>query len=148
MPARALDDREAYAVPYGHIAVAQLGLQMGNLRLALDAAHRALISAQATRAPLEEGAAQRSLGQVYEAMGTRGEAEAAFRSSLGVLEQIQCPPELGQTLLAYGRFRQGDKAREDITLIKRALTVFEEMDATGWSEEARAALDLAESHRQ
>jgi DNA-binding winged helix-turn-helix (wHTH) protein/tetratricopeptide (TPR) repeat protein len=148
MPTRALDDREAYAVPYGRIAVAQLRLQMGNLRLALDAARQALISAQETRAPLEEGAAQRALGQVYEAMGTRGEAEAAFRSSLGVLEQIQCPPELAQTLLAYGRFRQGDKAREDMTLIKRALKVFEEMGATGWIEEARAALDFAESHRQ
>src|SRR5262245_7397705 len=148
MPARGLDNRVAYAVPYGHIAVAQLRLQMGDLHLALDAAHQALIAAQRTRAPLEEGAARRTLGQVYEAMGTRGEAEAAFCSSLGVLKQIQCPPELAQTLLAYGRFRLGDKARGDMTLIKRALKVFDDVDATGWIEEARAALDLAESHRQ
>jgi len=148
MPARALDDRAAYAVPYGHIAFAQLRLQMGNVNLALDAAHQALRSAQETRAPLEVGAAYRTLGQVHEAMGTRGEAEAAFRSSLGVLEQIQCPPELAQTLFAYGRFRLGDKAREDMTLIERALKVFEEMGARGWIEEARAALDLAESRQQ
>jgi hypothetical protein len=42
----------------------------------------------------------------------------------------------------------GDKAREDMTLIERALKVFEEMDATGSIEEARAALDLPERHRQ
>jgi tetratricopeptide (TPR) repeat protein len=148
MPARALDNRAAYAVPYAHIAFAQLRLQTGDLDLALNAAHQALISARESRAPLEEGAAHRTLGQVYEAMAIRGEAEAAFRSSLGVLEKIRCPPELAQTLLAYGRFRLGDKGREDITPIERALKVFEEMDAAGWIEEARAALDLAESHRQ
>jgi hypothetical protein len=81
-------------------------------------------------------------------MGTRGEAEAAFRSSLGILERIQCPPELALTLLAYGRFRRGDNAREDLALVKRAIKLFEEMGATGWIEEARAALNVAESHRQ
>jgi hypothetical protein len=136
-------------VPYGHIAVAQLRLQTGNLDSALDAAHQALTSSRRARAPLEEGAAHRSLGQVYEAMGApRGEAEAAFRSSLAVLEQIQCSPELAQTLLAYGRFRRGDNAREDLALVKRAMKLFEEINATGWIEEARAALDIVESHRR
>ena len=76
------------------------------------------------------------------------EADAAFRRSLEVLEEIQCPPELAQTLLAYGRFRQGDNALEDRGLIERALTLFEEMNATGWIAEARAALGspLALSH--
>ena len=80
------------------------------------------------------------LGQVYEAMGAGADAHNAFRDSLEVLEKIQCPPELAQTLLAYGRFRRGDNALEDRAMIERALALFEEMNAPGWIEEARAAL--------
>jgi hypothetical protein len=58
-----------------------------------------------------------------------------------VLEDIQSRPELAQTLLAYGRFRRGDNAREHRALIERALQLFEEMNATGWIQEARAALN-------
>jgi hypothetical protein len=43
-------------------------------------------------------------------------------------------------LLAYGRFRRGDNALKDRALIERALSLFEEMNAIGWIEEARAAL--------
>jgi hypothetical protein len=60
-----------------------------------------------------------------------------------VLDAIQSPPELAQTLLAYGRFRLGDNSQEDRALIERALRLFEEMKATGWIEEARAALAAA-----
>ena len=56
---------------------------------------------------------------------------------------MQSPPELAQTLLAYGRFRRGDNTQEDRTLIERALRLFEEMGATGWIQEARAALAAA-----
>jgi hypothetical protein len=42
--------------------------------------------------------------------------------------------------LAYGRFRRGDNAQEDRPLLERALHLFQEMKATGWIEEARAAL--------
>jgi hypothetical protein len=73
-------------------------------------------------------------------MGDRAEADAAFRHSLEVLDTIQSPPELAQTLLAYGRFRRGDNTQGDRALIERALRLFEEMKATGWIEEARAAL--------
>jgi hypothetical protein len=76
-------------------------------------------------------------------MGDRAEAEAAFRRSLEVCEKMQCPPELAQTLLAYGRFHRGDNAQADRALIERALRLFEEMKATGWIEEARAALAAA-----
>jgi hypothetical protein len=76
-------------------------------------------------------------------MGDRAEAEAAFRRSLEICEKMQCPPELAQTLLAYGRFRRGDNTQEDEALIERALRLFEEMKATGWIEEARAALAAA-----
>jgi len=60
--------------------------------------------------------------------------------SLDVLDEIQSRPELAQTLLAYGRFRRGDNRQKDRILILRALRLFEEMGATGWVEEARAAL--------
>jgi hypothetical protein len=43
-------------------------------------------------------------------------------------------------LLAYGRFRQGDSTLKDRAMIERAVTLFEEMNATSWIEEARAAL--------
>jgi hypothetical protein len=76
-------------------------------------------------------------------MGDQTEADAAFRRSLEVLDAIQSPPELAQTLLAYGRFRLGDNSQEDRALIERALRLFEEMKATGWIEEARAALAAA-----
>ena len=49
--------------------------------------------------------------QACEAVGDRGAADAAFRQSVEVLEAIQSRPELGQTLLAYGRFRSRDDER-------------------------------------
>jgi len=76
-------------------------------------------------------------------MGKRAEADAAFRRSLEVLEGIQSPPELAQTLLAYGRFRRGDNELQDRAMIERALSLFEEMNATGWIVEARAVLAAA-----
>ena len=89
---------------------------------------------------LEQGAFHRILGEIYRAMGQRDEADAAFRRSLDILEAIQSRPELAQTLLAYGRFRRGDNRQEDRALIERALRLFEEINAPGWVEEARAAL--------
>ena len=92
---------------------------------------------------MEQGAALRVLGQACEAVGDRGAADAAFRQSLEVLEAIQSRPELGQTLLAYGRFRTRDDEPGGRALIERALALFEEMDATGWIAEARAALSAS-----
>jgi hypothetical protein len=57
-----------------------------------------------------------------------------------VLEATQSRPELAQTLLAYGRFRSRGGNGDGRVLIERALTLFEEMDATGWIAEARASL--------
>jgi tetratricopeptide (TPR) repeat protein len=128
-------------MPYPQIALAQLHLAADDLGQALNAAREALSSSKVTRAPLEEGAAHRVLGQVYEAMGNR--ADAAFRRSIEVLEHIQSPPELAQTLLAYGRFLQGNSRRERRAAIERALGLFEEMNATGWIEEAGVALAAA-----
>ena len=73
-------------------------------------------------------------------MGNRGEADAEFRQSLEILTEIQSRPELAQTLLAYGRFQLRDERDAGRALIERALTLFEEMEATGWIEESRSAL--------
>src|SRR5262249_17811921 len=126
-------------------ALAEVHLATGRHDEALSTVRQALTESQRGGFRLEEVAAHRVLGQVYEAMGNRTEADSAFRRSLEALDGIQCPPELAQTLLAYGRFRRGDNEQEDRTLIKRALRLFEEMKATGWIEEARRALSTASS---
>jgi predicted ATPase/class 3 adenylate cyclase len=131
------------AIPYAQIARAQIYLGAGNHNKALDTVLQALANATRRSYRLEEAAAYRVLGQVHEAIGERAEAAAAFQRSLEVLDTIQCPPELAQTLLAYGRFRRGDNTQEDRSLIEHALSLFEEMKATGWIEEARSALTTA-----
>ena len=65
-----------------------------------------------------------------------------------MLKEIQSRPELAQSLLAYGRFRRGDNALEDRALIERALTRFEEMNATGGVADARAVIDGLSPMRQ
>jgi predicted ATPase/class 3 adenylate cyclase len=142
LPVRAVKS-QWMALPYAQIARAQIYLAAGNYSEALDTVHQALAAAVRRSFRLEEVAAHRVLGQIHEAMGDRAEAEAAFRRSLEVLDDIQCPPELAQTLLAYGRFRRGDNAQEDRPLLERALHLFEEMKATGWIAEARIALAAA-----
>jgi class 3 adenylate cyclase/tetratricopeptide (TPR) repeat protein len=132
-----------FGISYAQIARAQIHLTTGRPDEALSTVRQALAAAERGGFRLEEVAAHRVLGQVHEARGDRGEADAAFRRSLELLDEIQCPPELAQTLLAYGRFRRGDNAQEDRTLIERALRLFEEMKATRWIEEAHAALAAA-----
>jgi tetratricopeptide (TPR) repeat protein len=138
-PAR-LYKASAHGIAYAQIARAEVHLTTGDHNQALSTVRQALVAAQQGAFRLEEAAGHRVLAQVHEAMGDRAEAAAEFRRSLEVLNEIQCPPELAQTLLAYGRFRRGDNTQEDRALIERALRLFEEMKATGWIEEARAAL--------
>ena len=125
------------------IALAQLHLAAGDTGQALSAANMALQIAEERRLGLEQGMVHRVFGEINRALGNRAEADAAFRRSLEALDEIQSRPELAQTLLAYGRFRQGDNQQEDRMLIQRALRLFEEMGATGWIQEARAALAAA-----
>jgi tetratricopeptide (TPR) repeat protein len=140
VPFRALGAGDVHGVALSKIALAQLRLAVGDATQALSAANMALGFAEQNRLGLEQGATHRVLGEIHHALGVRAEADAAFRRGLEVLEGIQSPPELAQTLLAYGRFRRGDNTREDRAMIERALALFEEMNATGWVEEARAAL--------
>ena len=149
--ARRLLDRaipECEATSYGHgwhmiflqVALAELELSLGNVPAALIAAHRAVDNAGESHYRMEQGAALRVLGQACEAAGDVAAADDAFRKSAEVLEATQSRPELAQTLLAYGRFRSRGGKSDGRALIERALGLFEEMDATGWIAETRAAL--------
>jgi tetratricopeptide (TPR) repeat protein len=142
-PLRAFGQVGVHGVLLPRIALAQLHLAAGNTSQALSAASAALQIAEEKCMGLEQGMVHRIFGEINRALGNRAEADAAFRRSLEVLDQIQSRPELAQSLLAYGRFRQGDNRQEDRMLIQRALRLFEEMGATGWIQEARAALAAA-----
>jgi class 3 adenylate cyclase/tetratricopeptide (TPR) repeat protein len=129
-----------YPLTYLHLALAQLHLAANELDEALATARAALDLAERSRFRLEIGAAHRVLAQVRATLGDQAEAARAFSSSLEILEEIQSRPELGQTLLAYGRFLARSDALTGRALIERALGLFEDMGATGWIAEARAAL--------
>jgi hypothetical protein len=118
-------------------------LMAGETEASLSAGQRALALAERALHKMEEGAAHRILGQACETKRSSAEAEAHFQRSLGVLRAIQSRPELAQSLLAYGRFKLRDDPAEGGRLLRDALALFEEMDATGWIEETRAALDAS-----
>ncbi|MCP4625438.1 MAG: hypothetical protein GY850_18250 [bacterium] len=144
---RALNESQArsfgpFAVTYLQITAAQLHLALGEPDKALGAARKAIQMAEGSRLRLGQGAANRVLGQVYEASGNREEADAVFYLSMQILSEIQSRPELAQTLLAYGRFKVSNDPAAERVLIERALSLFEEMGAKGWINEALAALDL------
>jgi tetratricopeptide (TPR) repeat protein len=114
-------------------------LAEGQLDDALTSARKAIDFGVQSRFRLELGAAQRVLGQVLEASGDREQAAAALAQSLETFEEIQSLPELGQTLLAYGRFKLADDAAEGRRLIARARDIFARIGAVGWVAEADAA---------
>ncbi|MCZ6758810.1 MAG: AAA family ATPase [Gemmatimonadetes bacterium] len=125
---------------YFQVALSQLKLAKGETEAALNAARQAIAFAGVSTHTLDEGAAHRVLGEVYKTKGNRREADVAFRRSLKVLGEIQSRPELAQSLLVYGRFKRDEDANDGKQLIERALEMFEEINATGWVEEARVAL--------
>jgi hypothetical protein len=139
VPSRAFG-QYAFPMTFAQIALAQVHLAAGDTTEALSVADRALDMAKRGDFGLEEGVAYRVRGQVYQAIGDKAEAESSFRRSLDILEGLQSRPELAQTLLAYGQFRVGDNELQDYALMERALRLFEEMNATGWIAETRAAL--------
>ena len=130
----------AFATAYLTMVRAFAYLTHGDHAQAIAWARRALRLADEGRFTLERGASHRVLGQALEASGQRADAETAFRQSLAILGGIQSLSELGQTLLAYGRFRLADDRDTGRRLIERAAAIFEEIGATGWSAETSAAL--------
>jgi tetratricopeptide (TPR) repeat protein len=136
----ALGASQVWGMVWLQMALAQLSLALDDKPAALAAARRAAELAEKSHFRLEQGAAFRVLGQSYEASDEPSAADAAFRRSLDVLDAIQSRPELGQTLLAYGRFRGRTDRGAGQALIERALELFKAMDASGWIAEARQAL--------
>jgi len=130
----------SYPMSFVQTAVAQLHLALGEPARAVEAAREALELAERGGFRLEQGAAHRILGLALEALGSRKEADSAFRKSREILEAIQSSPEVAQTLLGHGRFLARDDRAAGRALVERALVMFEEMGATGWLEEARRAL--------
>ena len=120
--------------------LSQLQLACGDTQSAIATALLALEFAVSGNYHPEQGAAQRTLGQAYEAAGDRQNAEIQLRKSVEVLGEIQSRPELAQSLLSYGRFKLEDNADKGKRLLKRALRIFEEIDATGWIDETRVSL--------
>jgi adenylate cyclase len=134
-------DSTPYSLTYLTTAAALTRLAGGETEAALETARKALDYADRSRFRLEQGAAHRVLGQAYAATDSPAEADAAFRESLGILEDIRSWPEVGQTLLAYGGFKLRSNLVEGRALIERARAMFEEIGATGWVDEAQAALE-------
>jgi tetratricopeptide (TPR) repeat protein len=131
-----------FALAYLTQAQALLHLAEGQLDDALASARKAIEFGVQSRFRLELGAAQRVLGQVLEASGDREQAGAALAQSLETFEEIQSLPELGQTLLAFGRFKLADDAAEGRRLIARAREIFARIGAVGWVAETDATAAL------
>ena len=133
----------AFARTYLTIARALSHLADHELEAAVRRARRAIELAEPSGFRLEQGAAHRALGQALEVSGQGAGAEVAYRRSLEILENIQSLPELGQTLLAFGRFTLADDVAEGRRLVERSRAIFDEIGATGWSREAADALKPA-----
>jgi class 3 adenylate cyclase/tetratricopeptide (TPR) repeat protein len=131
-----------FSLSYASVARVLVHLADGELADALELARAAVALAERSQFRLEMGASHRALGMAYEARGERAEADVAYRRSLDVLEDDRPRPELGQTLLAYGRFKRADDAAEGRRLLERARTLFTTVDAAGWVAEVDAALAL------
>ena len=130
----------SYPLAFVQTAVAQVCLARREPERAVEAAREALALAERGNFRLEQGAAHRALAMALATLGEWQQADREFRQSLEILQAIQSSPEVAQTLLAHGRLlaEQDPAARQ--ALIQRALSQFEEMNATGWIEEARRAL--------
>jgi class 3 adenylate cyclase/tetratricopeptide (TPR) repeat protein len=129
-----------FALSYASVARVLVHLADGEVTEALERAQAAVRLAEQSQFRLEIGAAHRALGMAHEARGERKEAEQAYRRSLEILEDNRPRPEVGLTLLAYGRFKRADDAAESRRLVERARALFVTIGADGWVAEADAAL--------
>jgi class 3 adenylate cyclase/predicted ATPase len=100
------------------------------LQKALDCAQRSLALAQEQELRMEEGIARRVLGQALAARSARPEAERLLQESVAILEGLDNPYELGQTLFQTALLcqEQGDGDRAEQALC-RAIALFETLGA-------------------
>lgn len=119
---------------------AELAVQAGRGPDALSLAQQAVDWSNRLERRLELGQAYCVLGQAYGAFGqaeglqeSPGEAEAAFRASLSILDARDHPYESALTLAALARFlgvQGGEASRAEAqTSFDRAIAVFDELGA-------------------
>ena len=125
---------------YPLIALAHVQLANHDTRAAIDTARQALTLAERSASPLEEGAAHRALAQAYAQAGDHSDASAHHRNSISVLSAIDSPPELAQSLLAYGCFLSSSDPNAAREHLQQALALFDDLGATGWITETRSTL--------
>ncbi len=125
---------------------AELAHQAGRPQEALPLAQQAVDWAARLERRLELGQAYCVLGQAYDGLGLPGEAEAALRESLSILEAQDNPYETALTRLALARFlgaQAGETQRlEARTACDRALAVFDELGASLDAARARELREL------
>jgi DNA-binding CsgD family transcriptional regulator len=92
--------------------------------------------------------AARCRGLVAAAEGDPGAAFGALERALAEHERMRCPFERGRTLLALGsvrrRAREKRRARD---ALEEALTTFDELGASLWSQRARSELERISGRR-
>jgi class 3 adenylate cyclase/tetratricopeptide (TPR) repeat protein len=140
--------RESQGKTYAKIALSQILLAEGQFDEACRIGQEALEECDRGGLRLEQGFAYRTLGQAHAAAGNAPAADTWFRRSLELTGDIHSQPELAQTMLAYGRFQRERNPEEGVRLLRRALTLFEAMGASGWTEETREALGEVSPIRQ
>ena len=112
---------------------AELRVEIGCPQDALPLAQQAVDWATRLERRLELGQAHCVLGQAYAALGRPDEAEAAFGTSLAILEEQGNPYETALTWAAFARFG-AVQAAEDLRVearaaCDRAIAVFDELGA-------------------
>jgi DNA-binding CsgD family transcriptional regulator len=74
-------------------------------------------------------------------MAERGDVAAAFEKALAAHDRFEMPFERARTLLCLGeRLRRGRQRVPARQHLRRALEIFEQLDAVGWATRARAEL--------
>ena len=89
---------------------------------------------------LEHGAAHRVVARCTRFSDGERRPTLRIARASRIFETPEALPELGQTLLTYGRFRSADAPDEGRCIIERAREIFERIEAPGWRAEADAAL--------
>ncbi len=124
---------------YFRVAVSSLQVAQGDTAPANRTAREAVEFAG--NLLLERGVAFRALGQALQASGSRLEADEHFHGSIEALSKIQSKPEFAQSLLAHGCFKHEEDAAEGKRLINEALSIFQEIGASGWIKEAQGVIE-------
>jgi class 3 adenylate cyclase/tetratricopeptide (TPR) repeat protein len=125
---------------------ALVSLGRGDLEAALDWGQRSLEQAVQQEGKLEEGATRRVLGQAHATAGEHQKAEQYLKESLDILEALDTPYEVGQTLFQLALLYRGQRrSAEADAALTRAIDIFERLGAQLDLKQAR---DVREEDRR